>query len=243
MKVAVSSSPFAALLSAGETTQLEWLERCASELALDGVVFGRAHFPREDDEYVAQIRKVTVDLGLVPVALDDPALFAPDRASDACERTIALAQGLGVLFVLAVLPAAGAVPPATFVAAVGAAKAAARLAKAANITILLTPETGSIAPTAADLRHLLKDVDSAWVRYALAGDDPQTGLSARDRVLLVRLNAGDETRAADVAEDARPWLLLESSGAADPFADLRTRIALLRAAGAKKALAGANAFR
>jgi len=53
MKVAVSSSPFGALLAAGQTTQLEWLERCGTELALDGVVFAREHFPRTDAEYVA----------------------------------------------------------------------------------------------------------------------------------------------------------------------------------------------
>ncbi|MGB8265010.1 MAG: hypothetical protein WCE44_01675 [Candidatus Velthaea sp.] len=243
MKVAVSSSPFAALLAAGRTTQLEWLERSASELAVDGVVFTRAHFPREDDEYVAQLRKVAVDLGLVPVALDDPALFAADRADEDRLRTIALAKGLGTLFVLAALPPPGDVPPATFVAAVATAKLLARAAKAANVTILLSPAPGTIAPAAADLRHFLKDVDSAWLRYALGGDDPRTGLGARDRVLLVRLGAGDEAQAADALEEARPWLLLDEAQAADPYGDLRLRIALLRAAAAKKALAGASALR
>jgi len=243
MKVAVSSSPFAALLAAGQTTQLEWLERCASELALDGVVFSRAHFPRDDDEYTAQLRKVAVDLGLVPVALDDPTLFAAERSDDERMRTIAMAAVLGTLFVLTTLPPPGAVPPATFVAAVGRAKALARAAKAVNVTILLSPVPGTIAAAAADVRHFLKDVDSAWLRYALGSDDPRTGLGPRDRVLLVRLASGDEAMAADVTEDARPWLVLDEADATEPFADLRTRIALLRAAAAKKALAGASAFR
>jgi hypothetical protein len=243
MKVAISSSPFGALVAAGGTTQLEWLERCGTELALDGVVFAREQFPRTDAEYVAQLRKIAVDLGLVPVALDDPALFDPERSAEERLATLEIAAGLGTLFVLATLPAPGAVPPATFVAAVAQAKAVARAAKAVNVTVLLEPKAGTIAPAAADVRHFLKDVDSAWLRYALAAGDPRAGLGARDRVLLVRLAAGMETTAADAAEDARPWLLLDGADPVDPFGDLRTRIALLRANGAKKALAGTSAFR
>jgi hypothetical protein len=47
----------------------------------------------------------------------------------------------------------------------------------------------------------------------------------------------------DAAEDARPWLLLDAADPSDPFGSLRTRIALVRATAAKKALAGASAFR
>jgi hypothetical protein len=242
MKVAVSSSPFGALLAGGQTTQLEWLERCASELALDGVVFTRAHFPRTDADYIAQVRKIAIDLGLVPVALDDPGLFDPDRTVDERLATIEMAAGLGTLFILATLPVPGTVPPATFVAAVSTAKAVARVAKAANVTVLLEPRAGTIAPSAADLRHFLKDVDSAWLRYALAAADPRTGLGARDRVLLVRVADGDEAT-AEATEDARPWLLLDAADASDPFGSLRTRVALLRAAAAKRALAGTSALR
>ena len=243
MKVAVSSSPFGALLAGGQTTQLEWLERCASELALDGVVFSREHFPRTDGEYIAQLRKIAVDLGLVPVALDDPGLFDAERSAEERLATIEIAAGLGTLFVLATLPAPGDVPPATFVAAVSQAKAVARAAKAVNVTVLLEPHAGTIAPAAADVRHFLKDVDSAWLRYALDAADPRTGLGARDRVLLVRIADGDEAVAADAAEDARPWLLLDAADPGDPFGSLRTRIARVRATAAKKALAGASAFR
>jgi len=243
MKLAISSSPLGGLLAAGETTQLEWLERCGSELALDGVVFAREHFPRTDADYVAQLRKIAVDLGLVPVALDDPGLFDPERGDDERLASIEIAAGLGTLFVLATLPAPGEVPPATFVAAVAQAKAVARAAKAVNVTVLLEPRAGTLAPAAADVRHFLKDVDSAWLRYALGATDPRTGLGARDRVLLVRVEAGDEAMIADAAEDARPWLVLDAAPQADPFGALRTRIALVRAAAAKKALAGASAFR
>jgi len=230
MKVAVSSSSFAEPLASGELTQLEWLERCACDLAADGVIFDREHFPRTDAEYVAQLKKVAVDLGLVPVALDAGRLFEPDAAIGDIFK---LATGLGVLFVLARLPAPGDVPPATFVAGVSAAKSAVREAKRENITILAVPAAGTIATNLAELRHFVKDVDSAWLRFALrAGAEPDS-LGTRERALVVFVPDADVFSVAAIDEGARPWLALE--GAAD-----RAHVASLRAAAAKKTLAVAN---
>ena len=64
MKIAVSSAAFAAAFTAGTTTQLEWLDACANELEVDGVVFALADFPRTDAEYLAQLKKSATDLGL-----------------------------------------------------------------------------------------------------------------------------------------------------------------------------------
>jgi sugar phosphate isomerase/epimerase len=229
MKVAVSSSSFARPLAAGELTQLEWLERCASDLGVDGVVFAREHFPRTDAEYVAQVKKVTVDLGLVPVALDAGGLLDPDGPN--VGDVLALAAGLGVLFVLTRLPAPGDVPPATFVAAVIAAKAAVREAKRVNVTILASAAPGTIGSDIAGVKHFLKDVDSAWLRLAVAGDLESGSLGARDRALVVFVGEAD----AAFEEGARPWLVLE--GPADT-----QRVRTLRAAAAKKTLDGTNAF-
>jgi len=55
MRIAVSSSTFRRPLAAGELTQLEWLERCASQLDADGVLADLADFPRTDLEYTAQL--------------------------------------------------------------------------------------------------------------------------------------------------------------------------------------------
>src|ERR1700722_3192204 len=60
MRIAVSRSTFRRPLAADGLTQLEWLERCASELDADGVLADLADFPRTDTEYTAQLRKVAV---------------------------------------------------------------------------------------------------------------------------------------------------------------------------------------
>jgi hypothetical protein len=229
MKVAVSSSSFAQPLAAGELTQLEWLERCASDLAADGVIFAREHFPRTDAEYVAQVKKVTVDVGLVPVALDAGGLLDPDGPS--VDDVFALAAGLGVLFVLTRLPASGDVPPATFVAAVSAAKAAVREAKRVNVTILAAPAAGTIGADIAGVKHFLKDVDSAWLRLAVPGDLESGILGARDRALVAFVGDAD---VATFAEDARPWLVLEGPADAE-------RVRRLRESAAKRTLVGTNA--
>jgi hypothetical protein len=229
MKVAISSSSFAQALAARDLTQLEWLERCAATLGADGVVFDRAHFPRTDVEYLAQLKKVTVDLGLVPVGIDDPTLFVAP-ASDG-PATAELASALGALFVLTVLPAPGAVPPATFVAAVGMAKDAVRAAKAVNITLLASVAAGTLGADVADLRHFVKDVDSAWLRYALPAGVDRRALSRRDRALVVTVERDADVEAIEeVTDDARPWILLRGDVDAP-------RVGALRCAAATKTLA------
>jgi hypothetical protein len=234
MKVAISSGSFAAELAAGELTQLEWLERSASALGADGIVFARDQFPRTDPEYVAQLRKVAVDLGLIPLAIDAPQLLSPLLGDADRHAVLTLAAGLGALFVLTVLPAPGDVPPAAFVAAVGAAKAAVGAAKAANITLLVAPAAGTLGPDLPALQHFRKDVDSAWLRYALPAGADRSTWGARDRVLLVTVDpSADLDALAEVDEAARPWLLLAGEVTAD-------RVAALRRAGAKKTLAQAG---
>jgi hypothetical protein len=234
MKVAISSTSFAAPLAAGEVTQLEWLEGCASALGADGVTFDRTHFPRTDLEYIAQLKKVAVDLGLIVVGIEEPRLF--DAQTGEAERLAAIELGaaLGAIFVIGRLPPPGEIPPATFVAAVGAAKAAVRAAKRVNITLLAGPAALTLAEDVQQLRHFLKDVDSAWLRCAAPAALDRSALGGRDRVLLVTIDAhADLGVAADIDEAARPWLLL--TGPVDAG-----RVAAIRRAAAKKTLARAG---
>jgi len=234
MKVAISSVSFAPQLAAGDLTQLEWLERSAGALGADGAVFARSHFARTDSEYLAQLRKVCIDVGLVPLGIDEPRLF--DAAIPAEERLAAidLAAGIGALFALGTLPERGPVPPATFVAAVGAAKAAVRAAKAANITLLACAAPGTLGEDLAGLRHFRKDVDSAWLCYALAAGTDRRAAGSRDRELLVTVDPdADLDELAEIDEAARPWLLL--SGPVD-----RARVDAVRVAAARKLLGTAD---
>jgi sugar phosphate isomerase/epimerase len=222
MKVAITSASFDRRLAAGELTQLEWLEGCASALGADGIVFERAHFPRTDAEYVAQLKKIAIDLGLAPLAVAEPLLLSPQTAAGERRGALELAAGLGALFVLTALPAPGDVPPAAFVAAVGAAKAAIQTAKAVNVTILAAVAPGTLAADVPSLRHFVKDVDSAWLRYALPAGIDRSGLGTRDRTLVVTVDAtADLDDIAEIDESARPWLVLTGAVSAQRIDDLR----------------------
>ncbi|MBV8776206.1 MAG: hypothetical protein JO258_03325, partial [Alphaproteobacteria bacterium] len=164
MRIAVSSSTFRQPLEAGDLTQLEWVERCATELGADGVVTALRDFPRFDAEYVAQLRKVAIDLSIVPFGVDAPGLLEPGGDPAEAERAVGLAAGFGAAVIRTTPPAPGEVPPATFSEAVRAGKALARSAKTANVTVVVPAVPGTIGDDLAGVRHLLKDIDSAWLR-------------------------------------------------------------------------------
>jgi hypothetical protein len=226
VKIAVSSSPFGAAMRAGTLTHLEWLEGCASRLDADGIVFALADLPRRDREYAAQAKKVAVDLGLVPVALDVPGLLDPAQPEDWREEALGLAGALGVLLVRVTTGPPGSLPPQAFVETVETAKGVASLAKAANITVVVTAARATIAPDIAAVRHLLKDVDSAWLRYEVGPGDDRAALGPRDRVLVEAfpLVADPDT----IAAETRAWVVVEGDGAPDPFARAKAAIDRLR---------------
>ncbi len=227
MKIAVSSSPFRAALRAGTLTHLEWLEGCASRLAADGVVFALADMPRTDGEYAAQARKVAVDLGLVPVALEVPGLLDPARSNESRGEALVLACNLGVLLLAGTTGPPGELPPKMFVWTVEAAKALAAEAKAANLTVVVGASAGTTAPDLASVRHLLKDVDSAWLRYDATVADDRAGMGPRDRVLVERFPLGADPTLIDPA--TRAWIVLDGEADSDPFARCKAAIDRLRA--------------
>ncbi len=236
MKVAVSSSSFAGMLRRGTLTHLEWLEACASRLDVDGAIFALDDFPRTDLEYAAQVKKVAVDLGIVPVALDAPGLLDPERSDEERAAAVVLAAAVGAGLLRTTAGSPGALPPQTFVRMVAAAKAMAKAGKAANVTLAVAPVPGTLVATIADLKHLAKDVDSAWLRYDVPFDDPDRGaLGPRERVLVERipLDASiDETIAA-----RRGWFALTGDGGDDPFAAVASAVRALRAVEARARLA------
>lgn len=159
MKIASSSASFDRDLRAGDLTQLEWLDVCVAPLKLDGVVFDARHFPRTDDEYLAQLKKMCVDRGLTVAALASDALFESD------EQWFDIAVRLGApLLIARTPPLSDAASAWNEVAA--KAKRAASAAKRANVTIAIRNAPGTFCEDAAGLKRLAKDTDSAWIRYA-----------------------------------------------------------------------------
>jgi hypothetical protein len=232
VRIAVSSSTFRRPLAAGELTQLEWLERCASALGVDGVLADVTDFPRRDAEYVAQLRKVAIDLGLVPFGLDAVGLFEPDGAA-AREEALALATGFGAAVVRTALPAPGEVPPATFAEVTGIAKTFSRAAKAANVTIIVAAAPGTLGADLAGVKHLIKDVDSAWLRACPTA--LLDGVGPKDRYPAFAATPADDPVAV-AARASRAWVVLDVAPADRPWDLARDGVAALRHADAQRLL-------
>jgi hypothetical protein len=238
MRIAVSSSTFRQPLEAGELTQLEWVERCASVLGSDGVVTAISDFPRFDDEYVAQLRKVAIDLGIVPFGIDAPGLLEPAGDPAAIERAVAVAARFGAAVIRTAPPAPGEVPPATFAETVRVAKVLSRTAKAANVTVVVTTAPGTIAEDLGALRHLLKDVDSAWLRACPTALLEREQIGSKDRFpAFVATPADDPVAVAERA--SRAWAILDAPAGDRPWDLVGDAIAALRRAEAERILRGA----
>ena len=236
VRIAVSSSSFREPLAARTLTQLEWIERCATVLGADGLIFDTTHFPRTDAEYAAQLRKVTIDLGMVPFGLDSPELLQPSGAADDRDSVLALAAALGTAVIRTVLPAPGPVPPESFARAVAAAKALSRAAKAINVTVLLAAAPGTIGADLAGVKHLLKDVDSAWLRACPNALVDDAGLGARDRFPAFAATPDDDPRLV-VARRSGAWVILDVPAHEEPWGPAGAAIAALRKAEAERRVA------
>lgn len=174
MRLALCSTAFNAALREGELTQLEVFEYCARRVGIDGIVLDIAHFPRHDDEYVAQIKKFSADLALTIVAIRDDDLTA--RRSNA----LVLAAGVGAPYVLTRMPERGNDPVLRYNEALGVISQAVAEAKRVNVTLAVRNAGSSLASDALELGRLRKEADSAWLRYAL---DPVALESAPDAKL------------------------------------------------------------
>jgi hypothetical protein len=230
MKVAVTSSSFATVLRRGELTHLEMLEACASRLDADGVVFALADFPRTDLEYAAQVKKVATDLGIVPVALEVPGLLDPALPEGERTAAVALAVAIGAALIRVTAGPPGDLPPETFARTVAVTKAFTSAAKAANVTLTVAPQAGTLLADVAAVQNFAKYVDSAWLRYDLpAGSPDRALLGSRDRVLVERIGL-DADPASFAPASRRGWLVLEGDGGDDPIARLSVAVAAFRAA-------------
>jgi len=157
------------MLGSGRLTQLEWIDACANALMLDGVEFGATHFPRIDDDYLAQLKKLCVDRCLTAAGLCiDTKIGSTDVSADVAdiERWIGVAAALGAPIVrVSCAPASGS-PPIAWRELIRGLKAACARAKQINVTLALQPADGSLVASPADVRRAFKECDSAWLRLA-----------------------------------------------------------------------------
>ncbi|HET6276075.1 MAG TPA: TIM barrel protein [Candidatus Cybelea sp.] len=176
MKLACASGSFHRDIERGELTQLEFLDLCARELACDGVVLDVRHFPRTDDDYLAQIKKMAADRGLSIAALADAEFFSATPARMA--ELLAQAVALGAPLLAAPLAGETETSWSEQLTRLGTATA---LAKERNVTLALRNAAGTFAATTHDCKRVSKETDSAWLRF---GPEPARLDAASDPRLL-----------------------------------------------------------
>jgi sugar phosphate isomerase/epimerase len=176
MKLACASSAFHRDIDRGDLTQLEFIDLCARELACDGVVLDVRHFPRTDDDYLAQVKKMTTDRGLSLAALADPSFFAsaPERMNEILRH----ADSLGAPLVAAPLEREVSCSWSDQLARLGVATS---LAKALNVTLAVRNALETFAAGTHDLKRVAKEADSAWLRF---GPEPETLEGGSDAAAL-----------------------------------------------------------
>jgi sugar phosphate isomerase/epimerase len=239
MKLAVASSAFHRSIESGEMTQLEFLDLCARDLACDGVVLDVRHFPRSDDDYLAQLKKMAADRGLAVAALADAGFFSASEADmgTALERAVALGAPLlaGPL---------GLETGSSWSDQLERLGTATSLAKRANVTLALRNAAATFAATAHDCKRVSKEADSAWLRFGL---DPLAFDAASDpsalvpNAVLLWSDIGNEALRAIDAEIAafpsfRGHLALDARDGNASAAGMKNAMRLWRIAFAEKEL-------
>ena len=162
MKLACTSKAFASALDRGDLTQLEVIDLTSRELGVDGIVLDVRHFPRTDDDYLAQVKKMAADLGLTIAALESDDLFT--AGAGAARASLTIAARIGAPLVAAPLGSETALAWSTQLAHLSEAAAD---AKSLNITLALRNAPGTFAASAYDCKRALKETDSAWLRLGL----------------------------------------------------------------------------
>lgn len=198
MKLACASSAFDEQFRSGTLTQIEWIESAARDVAADGVVFDVRHFPRNDSDYLAQVKKMAADLGLTVAALEDDAFFQLDE--DAMRERLELAVAIGAPLLTGRLPAE---TQTSWTEALQRLGTATGLAKRANVTLAVRNGAGTFAATELDIKRVSKEADSAWLRYGLdlealeAGSEPEALLPKSVLVWAGNVAAAQNARLLD----------------------------------------------
>ncbi|MEO6834314.1 MAG: hypothetical protein ABI231_00170 [Candidatus Tumulicola sp.] len=191
MKLACASSALHHSFERGDLTQLEFLDLCARELACDGVVLDVRHFPRTDDDYLAQVKKMAADRGLTIAAVTGAAIFG--AGAEAMAGVLRRALALGAPLVAGVLAREIDCPWSDQLAALSAATS---LAKALNVTLAVRNAPGTFAASTHDCKRVSKEADSAWLRF---GPEPRAFEATSDpaelatNTVLLWSNVGDAT--------------------------------------------------
>ena len=166
MKICCCSRSYARALQSGALTQLEWIDCCA-ELAIDGVDFAAAHFPRSDADYLAQLKKLCVDRGLTTAVLSADIPFgANDIDADVAglASSIEMATAIGAPLVRFFCSSPAGSPAIAWRELIRGLKQVALTAKERNVSLALEPRAGTLVGSPIEVKRAFKECDSAWLR-------------------------------------------------------------------------------
>jgi hypothetical protein len=149
------------------------------------------HFPRSDDDYLAQLKKMATDRGLCVAALSDALFFG--ATEDRMRETLRKAVVLGAPIVASPLARETEMTWSDQLARLGVAVS---LAKGCNVTLAVRNAAYTFAATTHDCKRVAKEGDSAWLRF---GPEPRAFDAASEppalaaNSVLLWSNVGDET--------------------------------------------------
>ena len=187
MQLCCSTSSYQRTIAAGGLTQLEWVDRCA-HLPVDGVEFDARFFPRTDDDYLAQLKKLCADRCLTVASATASVSLGGDDVDSVLETFLpwidrALALGAPLLRFESGL--ASGSPGIAWREFVRGLKVACAHAKSRNVTLAVQAgASGALVASPGEVRRALKECDSAWLRVSMRAADLSGAAAAEWNDLL-----------------------------------------------------------
>jgi len=209
MRSCCSTASYRRAIESGALTQLEWLDLCARGLHVDGVEFDARFFPRTDDDYLAQLKKLCADRRLTvasATAISSLGGGEDEAALESFVSWIDRAAALGAPLLRFEGGRASGSPGIAWREFVRALKHVCAEAKRRNITLALQAGDGdALVTTPLDVRRALKECDSAWLRVAmraadLAGDASAQWRELLDEAVIATTKTGDRAEMAALDE-------------------------------------------
>jgi len=181
MRVCCSSSSYRRSIASGALTQLEWVDLCARDPAVDGIEFDARSFPRTDVDYLAQLKKLCADRCLTVASVTVSERLGGtdvDAALETLVPWIERAALLGAPLLRFDCGRADGSPGIAWREFVRALKAACVEAKRRNVTLALQAgDADALVANPSDVRRALKECDSAWLRLSMRAADLQADAS------------------------------------------------------------------
>jgi sugar phosphate isomerase/epimerase len=225
MLLSCSTSSYRRTIENGALTQLEWVDACARELPVDGVEFDARFFPRTDDDYLAQLKKLCADRCLTVASASAIVPLGGDDVDAVLESFLpwidrALALGAPLLRFESGLTIGS--PGIAWREFVRGLKVACAHAKRRNVTLALqSGHSGALVASPADVRRALKECDSAWLRVSMraadlagAGSAEWNDLMDETVIATTETGASEEIAALEIAR-YRGFLTLCYAGERD----------------------------